>query len=188
MGQRAKQFIIWAFVILIAGGALVWASQHSPARAPLAAHAPVATVSIGHLAPVASFASLDGATTTLASFRGKKVMLWLVATWCSSCSAGAQVLASHINDISGLTVIALQTYKNDGYPGPNMKEFATASAPKTLTNKNWVFGYITKASSAIYNPTHYADIYYLIDAKGVVRVISGAPAATLSTITAFAKK
>lgn len=66
------------------------APQASPVYAPSAtpaAASPIAltTVNKGRSAPAAPFAGPDGATTTLAAFKGKPVLLNLWATWCVPC-------------------------------------------------------------------------------------------------------
>ena len=37
-----------------------------------------------------------------------------------------------------------------------------------------------------YNPRRYPDIYFLIDEKGMLQAVNGAPSATMSTIKKFA--
>lgn len=139
-------------------------------------------------APDATFTTLDGRELTLSEFKGKKVMFWLLATWCPSCVAGAQVLAENNDNLGGLTIIALETYGNAGYPGPSMEEFAKRYAPQMLSAQNWLWGDASQEGTNTYNPRNYPDIFFLIDEMGVVRDIDGAPAATINKIIKFANE
>lgn len=138
------------------------------------------------LAPDATFTTLDGRELSLSEFRDKKVMFWLLATWCPSCIAGAQVLAENNEQLSGLTIIALETYGNAGYPGPSMEAFAKQNAPAMLSAQNWLWGDASQEATEDYNPRNYPDIYFLIDEDGVLRDIDTAPAATINKIIEFA--
>ena len=55
-------------------------------------------VLVGSQAPEVFFLTFDGKEKRLSEFRGKPVMFWLIATWCLTCKAGAQVLADRISD------------------------------------------------------------------------------------------
>jgi len=139
-------------------------------------------------APKAIFTTINGKQITLSSFKGKKVMLWMLATWCSSCSAGVQVLAQNNSKLNGLIIIALKTYGDAGYPGPSIKEFKQKYMPASFSGQNWLWGDASQNTTRIYNPLNYPDIYFLIDKDGVVREINDAPAATINGIIKFANK
>lgn len=143
-------------------------------------------VRLGRPAPDAVFTTFSGEERLLREFRGRKVMFWLLATWCPSCIAGAQVLAQNNDKLSHLTIIALKTYGNAGYPGPSIEEFAKQNAPSTLSAANWLWAEASPAATKIYNPRNFPDIYFLIDENGVLRAINSAPAATLNKIIEFA--
>lgn len=178
--------------IVIAGG-LVWlAAISGNPQEKSAANSQENTfypqVVIGKQAPDAVFTALNGKQRMLAEFRGKKVMFWLLATWCPSCIVGTQVLGQNNDKLRNLTIIGLKTYGNAGYPGPSIKEFANSYAPQTLSAPNWLWGDASKDTTNIYNPRNYPDIYFLIDENGVIRGIDGAPAATIDKIIQFANK
>ncbi len=180
--------IIIGFVsiaVIVAGVFWIAASRQQSSPAPSAPT--VEHVAIGAPSPSATFTDLNGTAVKLSSFKGKKVMFWLVATWCSSCSEGAKVLSQNESKLGNLTIITLKTYGNAGYPGPKIEDFAVQSASSTLHAKNWHWGNLTKQSTKVYNPRNYPDIYFLIDKNGIVRDISDAPAATLGTILKFAQ-
>lgn len=142
----------------------------------------------GGLAPEAHFTLSNGNDAHLSDFRNKKVMLWLLATWCPSCIAGAQILQESNNKLTDLTIIALKTYGNAGYPGPSIEAFAKQNAPATLSASNWSWGNLSSESTKIYNPKNFPDIYFLIDKNGILKDIDGAPAATINKIIDFANE
>ena len=126
---------------------------------------------------------------SLKNFEGKKVMLWLFSTWCPSCIVGFQALAKKQPELKkdNLTIIVLRNYKNGGYPGPTVIEFAKKYGKNLLKAENWVFGEASNNLESIYNAKKYPDIYFLINSKGFIININGAPAATLDNILSFAK-
>lgn len=139
-------------------------------------------------APNASFL-VNGKQEFLSQYRGHKVMLWLYSTWCSSCADGLHALQNKKAELAhdGVTLIALDNYKNDGYHGLTVKEFVGKFAPSLEGARGVVLGTATKGLRNIYNAKEYPDIYYLINAKGMVEVISGSPDSSMKTILHFAK-
>lgn len=148
--------------------------------------APAEKVVIDKQAPDAVFIDTNGEQRILSEFRGQRIMLWLLATWCPSCSAGAQALEENNNKMKDLTIIALETYGNAGYRGPSIEAFSQQYAPDMLSAPNWIFGNAPKETTNVYNPRNYPDIYFLIDENGILRDIDGAPAATINKIIQFA--
>jgi thiol-disulfide isomerase/thioredoxin len=142
----------------------------------------------GKLAPEAHFTILSGEDTHLSDFRGQKVMFWVLATWCPSCIAGAQVLQENNEQLANLTIIALKTYGNAGFPGPSIEEFAKRYSPELLEASNWLWGNSSSETTSVYNPRNFPDIYFLIDEKGILKDIDGAPAATINKIIEFANE
>jgi len=126
---------------------------------------------------------------SLKKFEGKKIMLWLFSTWCPSCIVGFQALAKKQDELkkNKLTIIVLRNYKNGGYPGPTVIEFAKKYGKNLLKAKNWVFGEASNNLENIYNPKKYPDIYFLINSKGIIVDMNGAPAATIDNILSFSK-
>ncbi|MFQ5796163.1 MAG: DUF3105 domain-containing protein [Candidatus Bipolaricaulia bacterium] len=143
-------------------------------------------VQIGLQAPEATFTTIGGERMTLSQFRGQKVMFWFFATWCPSCIAGAQALSQNNAALRDLTIIALKTHGNAGFPGPSVEGFAQRYAPARLRAFNWLWGEASQPATRTYNPRNFPDIYFLIDEQGTVQDIDGAPAATLSKIIRFA--
>lgn len=139
-------------------------------------------------APDASY-TVNGRMHTTAALRGRPTMLWLLSTWCGSCAAGVHALAVHADVLeqSGLQVVILRNYKNDGYPGPDIRAFVNRIAPGSAPGTDWSLGEASQELEKAYNPRGYPDIYFLMDAAGRIRVVSGAPGATMDKILRFAR-
>lgn len=146
-----------------------------------------AILQIGAVAPDATFTTIDGEEHKLSEYRGNKVMLFVLATWCQTCQQGARALQENNGNLQNIEFIIVKTYKNAGYPGPSIREFAQSYAPKMLNVQNWVFGDLSEESTRLWNPKNYPDIYWLIDEQGIVRHVSGAPTATMGLINQFAQ-
>jgi len=127
-------------------------------------------------------------TYNLSQFKGHKVMLWLFSTWCPSCQVGLKALANNQKQLkkSGLTIIALENYKNGGYQGPTIEEFVSKYGKSVANASNWFFGDATAKLAKRYNSKKYPDIYFLINEKGDIVNVNDAPAATMDKIIEFA--
>jgi len=184
--KKNTKIIIWIVVVVFIG--LVAIFSFGKSSKPVTRTSTVSVVTQNAPAPNAVFTTIDGKQVMLSSFKGKKVMLWMLATWCSSCSEGVRVLAQNNSKLHGLTIIALKTYGDAGYSGPSIKEFKQRYAPASLSGKNWIWGNASQKITSIYNPRNYPDIYFLIDKNGVVKEVSDAPAATINGIIQFANE
>ena len=142
---------------------------------------------IGKLAPSITFTTIGGKELKLSDYKGQKVMLWYLATWCSSCSKGSQVLEQNNAKLNGMKIIALETFGDAGYKGIPIKQFAQTNAPTSLNYPNWIWGDASQQATEIYNYKNYPDIYYLINKKGIIESIDGAPSATINKIISFAQ-
>lgn len=143
---------------------------------------------VGDPAPDFGFAALDGSEHRLSEFRGRPAMVWLIATWCPTCEASARVLAERADELrtTGLAVITLKLYNNLGYEGPTIGEFAAKWAPSLLDRPGWFWGEADLRTSLLYDPRGYPDIYWLVDAEGVLQRVDTAPNVTFDEILGFA--
>lgn len=116
-------------------------------------------------------------------------MIWLLSTWCGSCAAGLQAMSENAPDLekTGLRVLVLRNYRNDGYPGLQIDAFVQKVLPGVVLPNNWILGQASAQMDDAYNHRHYPDIYFLIDRQGRVVDVNGAPSATMARIIAFAK-
>lgn len=139
-------------------------------------------------APEASF-SIEGTTYNLSHFKNRRVMLWFLSTWCTTCRIALDALEEKQQELieSGLQIIALKNHENGGYPGPTIHGFVKLFTPDLLNASNWMFGNASAELGALYNSRRYPDIYFLIDEKGMLVAVEGAPGATLDIIMEFAR-
>ncbi len=175
----------------VLAAALTVALGFGSANAPVARAQTAAGAANAPAAPAATFVTPQGRKVAISDYRGKPLMLWLVSTWCSSCSAGILSMEGKAKELEklGLQVVVLRNYKNVGYPGPNIVDFVDQVMPKGATPPaNWTLGEATKGLDTAYNRRHYPDVYFLIDRQGRVEAVDGAPSATMDRILAFAKK
>ncbi len=164
-----------AFAVAVGGCA-----EHARQAAPQ-------TLSVGSRAPDTGYALTDGRTISSADLAGHPYMLWIMATWCSSCQGGMQTLAQHIGELRarGVRVVQLEAVNDLGYPGPPITAFQTAVGPAGRS-PNWFWGTATAEQMRALDPNGYPDIYYLVNADGTIAAINGAPAATWNEIEQFA--
>lgn len=147
--------------------------------AALAAYAllrppPVAGVADGAAAPDFSFTTVSGSASSLAAYLGHPVVLWFVATFCSSCGEGTQIFVQQYYasyHTAGVTVLELESYNNDGTgEGPSVSSFASAYGYSGQAG--WILGTASSHGTSLYNPQSDLDIYYVINAQGNV-VLTG---------------
>jgi thiol-disulfide isomerase/thioredoxin len=161
-----------AAVVVAAGG-----SRKSAANEALA---------VGAQAPDGTFTTASGQTETIASLRGQPALVWFVATWCSSCQAGTQAMASAIDKFDGehVRVVELEQYDDLGQSGPSITQFGQVLAGASYSNPDWTWGTASEALTVTYNPKSYLDIYYLLDSSGKIVDIGSSPAATMNQLLA----
>jgi len=116
-------------------------------------------------------------------------MLWMFSAWCHTCVASIKVMQEKqaLRKKTGLVVLAIRNRDNDGYPGLRMPAFMQKFAPLLAQQRNWVAGEATAEMDQQLNARNFPDIYFLIDEKGRVQVVSTAPTATISKIQSFAR-
>jgi thiol-disulfide isomerase/thioredoxin len=163
---------------------VVVASRSAPATTTTTA------VAVGNPAPEGTFTTSSGATRTISSLHGTPSLVWFVSTWCSSCQAGTQAMASEIATFSKLhvRVVELELADDLGQPGPSITTFANQLAGRAVANPDWTFGVASSALSTTYDPAADLDIYYLINSAGNITYINSAPGSTMSQLLAQAAR
>lgn len=167
------------FSLTLAGSALWLAGCASHGKQP-AQLAPGATL------PKFTYALEGARTISTEQLKGHPYVLWLMATWCSSCQGGTEVMAKHIAQLRsrGVRVVQLELANDLGYPGPPLSTFRSA-AGSAGRSPNWYWGHASVDQTRLLDPGDYPDIYYLVNPNGTIAGISGAPAATWNGIVRF---
>ncbi len=147
-------------------------------------NAGVHNVTIGAPAPNYAFLIENGSYTNLSAYRGHTVVLWFVATWCSSCAQGNEAINQNYQFFArhGIKIIELELYKDLGYSGPPIASFVNSYAPSAYSNSTIIPALAGYNMTAAYDPKGYLDIYYLLSSNGTVQYINGSPASTLGQL------
>lgn len=133
-------------------------------------HASSVGVGLNQTAPNIPVRLTNGTNVTLNSFHGRPVVLWFIATWCSSCQYGAQLLASQYYSkihSKGAVILVVELYNDLGVVGPPLQVFATQYGGG-LNKTGWLYGTSTQNATYEYDPNTYLDIYYVINSNGVI--------------------
>lgn len=123
----------------------------------------------GKPAPDFTLTDLGGSSHSLSSYQGHPVVLWWVATFCSSCSQGTQVFAQSYYSqyrTAGVTLVEVESYNNLGQGGPSLSTFASQNGYSS--QPGWVVGQGSSAGTNEYNPDGYLDFYYVINSQGSI--------------------
>lgn len=142
---------------------------------------------VGGTAPSFTYRLIDGTALSPAALRGRRYILWVMATWCPSCTTGASVVARHIAELRahGVLVLQMEAAGNLGYPGPSLASIRDGIGSAAHAS-NWYWGQLTQQQSLTIDPASYPDVYYLVDEHGRVVMQDAAPAAHWSQIETFA--
>lgn len=183
--MNKKVFII--IIILVVGGlfAVGIANNHQKTNSTKT----LQTATVNKPLVPAVFTNIQGKPISLTSYHGKKLMVYLLATWCSSCQASLQTLISNAPTLQkdDLNIVTLETYGDAGYSGPSMQQFISGTTNANSLPSNFYFGEASQSLTSSYNPDNTPDIYYLINPNGVIQTVNSTPSATMSLILQFAK-
>lgn len=167
------------------------ATATSSAASPAAAPSVAASGTRAPLAPNGTFTTPNGATGTIASFRGKPTMVWFVAGGCASCAASIPAVAAHLGEITGhgVQVLTLGLYGDfpNGKGGvAQLLSFGQATAGSTVVRPGWHWGMASKALSMAYDPSGTPDQYVLVGPGGHIRYRNSVPDSTMTQLLAAA--
>lgn len=141
-------------------------------------------ITVGSLAPDYGFLLDNGSYANLSEYKGHAVVLWFVATWCSTCAQGNQAVNQNYQFFKshGIKIIELELYNNLGYQGPPITSFVNYYAPNAYSGNTVIPVLAGYNMTARYDPKGYLDIYYLISPNGTVLYINGSPASTMGQL------
>lgn len=161
-------------VLLLAGGAFIWATRVQPAdtRSPGGPPAPVSASAEpaplpDHPAPDFTLATTDGATVSLGALKGQVVLVNVWATWCPPCRAempAVQAAYERYQD-QGFTVLGVNQQEDAGAVAAFMAEHSL-TFPALLDAD----GRVSSAYQARVVPSSF-----FVDRRGVVRVVYRGP-------------
>ena len=126
-------------------------------------------LSVGETAPNYTFQLANGSTESLNNYKGEPLILWFVATWCSSCAQGNTAVANNLAFFKehNVKILELEQYNDLGSPGMPISQFISEYG----NNNTYVTGGVASYNMTIaYNtpPTFQLDIYYLISPSGKI--------------------
>lgn len=126
---------------------------------------PVAAIGVGTIAPEIGASDLSGRAVSMASLKGKVVMVDFWASWCAPCKQELPVLDA-----------LYKKYRGKGFEiiGVNQDESAE-SARKFLSSQPLSFPIVHDRGRAVanrYAPSKMPSSF-LIDRKGIVRYVHG---------------
>ena len=126
---------------------------------------------VGEAAPNIPITLANGTDISLSNLRGKPVVLWFITTWCTSCQEGANLLANsgYYSKIhaKGVDIVTIELYKDLGYAGPSIQNFASQYGNGTQNN-GWMYGTSSSNATYLYDPKGYLDMYYIINPNGMI--------------------
>jgi hypothetical protein len=187
---RAARSGATALIVLAVVAAGVWAARRGPGHPAGAAGTTAATPGAPSAAaapPGGSFTMLDGRHATLASLRGKPVLVWLVAGGCASCAASIPVVGAHLAAFRAARtrVLVLGMYGafgQDANGTAQLAGFGKATAGKVFASPAWTWGLASEQLTAAFDPSGTPDAYFLLDAAGRVIYQNSVPVSTISAL------
>ena len=126
-------------------------------------------LSVGETAPNYTFQLANGSTESLNNYKGEPLILWFVATWCSSCAQGNTAVANNLAFFKdhNVKILELEQYGDLGSAGMPISQFISEYG----NNNTYVTGGVAGYNMTVaYNtpPTFQLDIYYLISPSGKI--------------------
>jgi|GEM_PF-1094511 thiol-disulfide isomerase/thioredoxin len=149
---------------------------------------PAGSPQVGSPAPDISFTTLNGTSLELSGLKGHPLVLWFVATWCPGCSDGTILFTQQYYSqyhAAGVLLVELESYNNLGEPGPSMASFASSAGYQG--QPGWIVGTAGSSATSLYNPNQDLDIYYAINAQGIVTATGQGLGGAFSTALAAAQ-
>ena len=121
-------------------------------------------VTVNYSAPDLTLTDTQGASHSLADYRGQVILVNLWATWCSPCKAEMPTLQAYFNKHvdEGFSVIAI----NDGDPTPDVLQFVQ---DYELTFLVWLDP--TYIATELAFKTLNLPSSYIIDRNGTIRLM-----------------
>ena len=161
--MKKRNLVYIAIILMIAAVFIYFAVGHSNPQVQRAAV-------YNSSAPDYRFIAANGSIMNLSEFSGKPVVIWFVATWCSSCAQGDEALNKSYQFFRqhNIKIIELEIYNDLGYKGMPIGQFVSDYAGNAYLNKTIIPAYAGYNMSVAYDPKGYLDIYYLVSGSGKI--------------------
>ena len=132
MAVRSTLVVPLLLAFALSGCAVRAKTEHTQAALPQ-------TLSVGSLAPKFAYQLSGGRSISSNELRGHPYVLWIMATWCSSCQGGTSVVAQHIGQLRthDVRVVQLEAANDLGYPGPPLSTFRRAVGAGCGRDNQW---------------------------------------------------
>jgi hypothetical protein len=146
-----------------------------------------AVAAVGKPAPAGGFATLAGTNIDVTSFLGKPMLVWFIATECSSCTASIPALADHLKDLKadGGQAAVIDLYGDLGRgskAGGQLTKLGRKLAGKRFSEPAWTWGISSRALSFRYDQYGAPDIYYIVDRTWKITYRNGVPVSTMTQL------
>jgi hypothetical protein len=176
---------------LSAAGLTACGGQSAPAGAAqqtAAAGTRTAAVSGSARAPGSGrLTQLDGRSTTLRAFAGRRLMVWFVANGCAGCAASIPAVAHHLPAFARakVRVLVLGIYGAFGQGAQaraQLTSFGRSAADGRFADPAWTWGLASAGLTSAYDPGGVPDEYFLLDRAGRTVYRGSVPASTMGAL------
>jgi len=150
------------------------------------ASASTARIAVGNPAPTFTYHLLGGKRLNPNQLQGRKYILWVMATWCPSCTTGSQVVAQHLAELRRhhVALVEMEAYDDLGASGPSLQSIKDGIGNAAAAS-NWYWGILSQEQTLAIDPKSSPDVFYLIDAHGKVVSQGMAPGAHWDQVESF---
>jgi thiol-disulfide isomerase/thioredoxin len=169
---RKKRLLAVALAIVVVG--VILGAYYVTATSQSTLGTGIYGTKVGDYAPDFALTLANGTTTYLSSFQPHPVLLWFVATWCSSCIQGASVLNSQYYQTlhsKGLQLVTVELYQDLNESGPSISQFAQQYGGG-LGKPGWVYGTSDWETTQLYDPAANLEEVYLVNQYGVITMVN----------------
>jgi len=133
-------------------------------------------IKVGDTAPDIAITLTNGTTVYLSNFQPRPVLLWFVATWCTSCYETQPIINSQYYptlNSKGVELVTVEVYKDFNQSAP-----AGSGVPNTIAEfaklgggpgkPGWSYGTSDWRATHTYDPAANLDTFYVINQYGVI--------------------
>ena len=112
---------------------------------------------------------INGGTISTKSLEGAPLVVWLMTTWCSSCSDTSELLVSQYYSAfrsDGIRLLQIENYNDLNQQGESLSAFVSQYGGSK--EPGWYIGTASQSITQEYNPSSALDIYYMVNSQGYI--------------------